>query len=140
MNNKENLDNLIGTWNSTGKVVADGEQHGVEIKGTDRYEWLGDKFVVHYVDVMFGNSKQKGIEIFQLNNDGFDMTSYNNDGSVEKMKGKFDDEGVYRAGDDKVRTTLRIEPNGTEMNAIWEMNQNGTWTGWMSMSFKKQTA
>lgn len=133
----KNFDKLIGTWATSGVVVDGGEYDGTEINGTDTYTWLGDSFVVHTADVLFGDVKQQTVEMFQLTDDGFVMTAYNSDGSVEKMKGRFDNEGVYRAGDDTIRTTLRIAADGTQMSAIWETNQNGDWTEWMTMSFKK---
>jgi hypothetical protein len=135
--NNENLNKLIGTWNTSGVVIDGGQYDGTEIKGTDTYEWLGEGFILHSADVMFGDSKQRTIEIFQLTDDGFDMIAYNSNGSVEKMKGQFDEDGVFRAGDDTIRTTLHIDSNNSTMNALWEMNQNGNWTQWLKMSFTK---
>lgn len=135
--NNENLNKLIGTWNTNGVVIDGSEQDGTEIKGTDKYEWLGDNFILHEATVTFGDTKQRTIEIFQLTDDGVDMTAYNSDGSVEKMKGYFDDEGMLRAGDNTIRTTLRIDSSGSKMSALWEINQSGSWIEWMTMSFTK---
>lgn len=135
--NNENLNKLIGTWNTYGVVIDGGEYDGTEIKGTDKYEWLAESLILHSADVTFGDSNQRTVEIFQLKDDGFDMIAYNSDGSIENMKGNFDDKGVFRAGDDTIRTTLRIDSNGSKMSALWEMNQNGSWTEWMKMSFTK---
>ncbi len=134
---KENLDRLVGTWNTTGVVVDGGKNDGVTINGTDRYEWLGELFLVHYADVTFGESVQRTIEIFTVEEDGFSMTAYNQDGSVEKMSGTFDQDDVYRAGDNNVRTTLTIQPDNLTMKADWEMNVNGEWKHWLKMSFTK---
>jgi hypothetical protein len=131
----ENLNKLIGTWNTYGVVIDGGEYDGTKIKGTDKYEWLAENLMLHSADVTFGNTKQRTIEIFQLKDDGFDMTAYNSDGSIEKMKGYFDDEGIFRAGDDNIRTTLRIDSSGSKMSALWEMNESGS--EWMKMSFTK---
>jgi hypothetical protein len=134
---KNNLNKLIGEWKSEGVVVDGGEHDGVKIVGTDRYEWLGDAFIVHYADVMFGDTPQKTVEIFQLEEDGFAMTAYNSTGSVETMHGTFDADGAYKAGDEKVRTTLTFSASGQEMQAIWEMRAGGEWTRWIEMSFTR---
>lgn len=53
------------------------------------------------------------------------------------MKGHFDEDGIFRAGDNTIRTTLRVNPDGSKMSALWEMNQGDSWNEWMKMSFTK---
>jgi hypothetical protein len=134
----EHLDKLIGEWKSEGVIVDGGEQDGVKIAGTDRYEWLGDAFVAHYADVTFGGAPQKTVEIFQLDEDGFAMTAYNSNGSIEKMHGSFDAESIFRAGNESVRTTLTFSVSNRNMQAVWEMKVNNDWIRWIEMTFTKK--
>lgn len=137
MSIKKNLHKLVGTWQSSGVIIDGGENDGVTIIGTDQYEWLGDQLMVHHVDVMFGDTPQRSIEIFQLTDAGFDMTAYNDDGTVEHVTGTFDEAGVYHAGDDNVRATLKIADDAKTMHAVWQMKAEGEWRDWMTMSFHR---
>ena len=41
---------LVGTWRSRGRTAPAGDDPGMQIAGTDSYEWLGDGFLIHRVD------------------------------------------------------------------------------------------
>jgi hypothetical protein len=134
---QDHLNKLIGEWQSKGVVVDGGEYDGVTIEGTDRYEWFAENMIVHYADVTFDDVPQRTIEMLQIDEEGFMLTAYNSDGSVETMEGTFDEEGAYRAGNEAFRTVLTFDDENQAMQAVWEVKAGDDWTRWMEMSFAK---
>ena len=127
---------LIGTWRTRGTIVDDeAAADGADITGQDRYEWLGDRFVVHTADVSVAGRPQHGLEIYTLDGSAFEATAYTDDGSVETVTGSFDGEGIYRAGNDVSRVTLRARD--ATMTARWEIRREGEWKPWMDMAFHR---
>lgn len=135
------LDVLTGTWRSRGRILPGGSDSGVEISGTDRYEWLGDGFLVHWVDVHMGSEKIEVIEViggYDASTQTYPMRSFDNHGNFVTMHAGVSDDGVWTFADETTRATLKIGSDGRTMSATWERCDDGsTWTHWMDMTFTK---
>ena len=151
----ERLWTIAGDWATSGHVVEDPP---VPVSGSDVYEVLpGGYFLVHHVDVTVGAQEVRAIEIIgeQASQDNtFLARSYDNEGNTEVMALTIDDEGVFHfsggpeiapaaqpvnASTARVRSTLRIGPDGNSMTALWERSQDGTtWERWMDMTFTRR--
>lgn len=151
----ERLWAIAGDWATSGHVVGDPP---VPVSGSDVYEVLpGGYFLVHHVDVTVGSQDVRAIEIIgeRISQDNaFLARSYDNQGNAEVMTFTVDDEGVFHfsggpeiapaaqpanASTARVRSTLRIGPDGNSMTALWERSEDGaTWQRWMDMTFTRR--
>jgi hypothetical protein len=151
----ERLWAIAGDWATSGHVVGDPP---VPVSGSDVYEVLpGGYFLVHHVDVTVGRQEVRAIEIIgERASDGntFLARSYDSEGNTEVMTLTVDDEGVFHftGGPEiapaaqpvtsptaRVRSTLRIGPDGNSMMALWERSEDGAaWERWMDMTFTRR--
>lgn len=135
------LDHLVGQWNTTGRSVGESAQP-LEIKGTDKYEWLpGRRFLVHNVDVWMGGDKVNVVEVIGPCGDegaALAMHSFANDGRHEVMQAIQQSSRAWLFQGDDVRANLTIAHDGDSMTAHWERkSENGSWTAWLEMHFAK---
>lgn len=64
------LDKFAGKWITEGQVLPTATSAGIEVKGTDTYEWLpGGFFMLHRVDVSIGDEKVQTLEIIGFDKD-----------------------------------------------------------------------
>jgi hypothetical protein len=152
------LDGIVGDWRTEGRVIGDGTEPDVPIRGTDRYHWLaGGHFLIHDIDVLVGDQAVVGIEVigeYDASEDAFRALSFDNQGAVVLMFVRVDDDGVWTfsggsdvapaarpdssAQADQVRSTLRIAADGTSMTAQWERSTDGVeWMPWMDIHFTR---
>lgn len=144
MNAPHPLDLLVGQWNTRGHSVGGSADQSLEIKGTDKYEWLpGRRFVVHYVDVWMGEEKVNVVELIGPcgeTADKLDMHSFSNDGRHEVMQAVQQSPRAWTFESDDTRANLTIELDGRSMTALWERKtEDGTWTAWLEMQFARAT-
>ncbi|TWF81589.1 hypothetical protein FHX44_117534 [Pseudonocardia hierapolitana] len=123
---------IIGSWASSGRTVE-----GVEIAGTDVYEWLpGRRFVVHRVDVRMGGEQVNVLEVIgERDGDAFLMRSFEGNGGTALMRATVDDAGVWTFAGPTARATLVVA--GSTMTARWERTVDGAWEHWMDMGFRR---
>jgi hypothetical protein len=114
---------LIGTWQTTGEIVATEEQPAISFHGTDTYEWVLDrKFIRHTVDIRMGEDEVKAIEMIypdRNNATTFILTSYDNTGQIETMAAQISGDRLLMAGNGK-QAVLTWENPG-RMSAFWNM-------------------
>lgn len=143
MNTKEQildaLNHLVGTWNSSGNMLAG--KNSIEVKGTDTYEWLpGKQFMVHKADVVVGNDKVDVIEIigdYDETKKACAMHAFQSDGSHGLMWASTNEDGSFLFAGDAIRATLTVNQGGKTMHAKWERMQSTEWVHWMDMDFAK---
>ena len=83
------LTTLIGVWNTTGAVLETTASPATTLAGTDIYRWLpGDHFMVHEVDVRFGITPSRSMEVIghDAGSDEYLAHSYNDQGTIEQSK------------------------------------------------------
>jgi hypothetical protein len=74
---------FIGTWNTTGEVLATGEAPGTMLSATDTYRWLpGKHFIAHDVDARLGSTPTRSMEVM-----GYDL------GKKKYLARSYDDQG-----------------------------------------------
>jgi hypothetical protein len=143
---------LVGRWRSEGHIVADPR---IRIRGTGTYVLFpGDDCLVHYVDVLVGDTPVQAIELITPDPDEttFGARAYDNVGMITMMQARVDREGVWTfTGGPKVaaaaqpntasptgavRATLTVDDDRRRMHADWERTDDGsTWQPWMIMDF-----
>jgi hypothetical protein len=137
------LSPFIGRWRSRGRTVDDPP---IAIEGTDVYEWFpGGGFVVHHVDVRFGDDEVRVIELIgdpdPEADEALRMRSFDNRGEYAQMWLAVDTAGVWTLTDRTAsRSTVTFAPDGTRMTARWERSPDGgtAWKPWMTMEFSRE--
>ena len=75
---------FIGTWNTTGEVLAVDDAPATVLIATDTYRWFpGHQFIVHDVDARFGEAVSRSMEIM-----GYDQQA------KKYFARSYDDQGV----------------------------------------------
>lgn len=137
----QQLNFLIGNWNTEGQVLATPGNPSVTIKGTDTYEWVTEGFfVLHRVDVLIGNEKVEVVEIigsYDPQNKIYAMHSFDNKGEHTAMFASIES-GVMTITGNMMRATLSASGDGRQMTAKWERSEDGlAWKPWIDMRFSK---
>ena len=142
------LEALIGVWRTEGEVLGeDGETVAQTFSGTDTYEWLGQFFVIHRVDVTFGEDHIENLEMigpYDGERGAFLTTVYDGaSAEVERSIATVDDAGVwaFRSGEGASRgeSTLRVDERGEHMHAAWSRTEDDgtTWRPWMRVTLTR---
>jgi hypothetical protein len=127
---------FIGTWNTSGNVLAVGESPATTLSATDIYRWLpGKRFIVHEVDARFGHDVSRSIEImgYDLQQRKYLSRSYDDQGTSEV----FDIElrrRQWRILGQSVRFSGHFDAEGTELTGLWEMKASKrSWKPWIEL-------
>jgi hypothetical protein len=132
---------LVGSWRSSGQTIAGPFGPALTITGTDVYEWLGDGFLVHHVDVLMGDERVQVIELigdYDPVSGTYAMRAFDGHGTFSTMRASVDGDGVWTFTDGTTRATLTIDPDGRTMAARWERSDAGAgWQHWMDMHFTR---
>ena len=118
---------------------GDGETPVTTVDGHDHYEWLGDVFVVHRIDVEMGGERVEGLEIigpYLPNRNAFATRAYDNAGGEQTSIATVDEAGVWTFGAEGARATLTLAEDGRSDTAEWVRTGDGgaTWRPWMTLS------
>lgn len=133
---RRRLEALIGRWSTEGETVDGPSEPPARIAGTDTYEWLGGGFfVVHRVDVRFGDEQVEAIEVI-----GYDAASgtypthaFDSRGGATTYQMRERD-GTWTITGETERSTLAPAGDGATMHASWERSDDGrTWRPWMEI-------
>ena len=132
---------LVGSWQTEGRVLADGESAATRFTGTDTYEWvLNGQFILHKVDVTMGEAKIEVIELigeYDKIGKSVKMHSFDNQGNYVLMHATHDESARLRITGDKMRAIL-VAVNNNELKASWEKSaDNKTWLPWMELKLTK---
>jgi uncharacterized protein YndB with AHSA1/START domain len=132
----ERLEALIGRWTTEGETVPGPSGLSTRIAGTDTYEWLaGGFFVVHRVDVRFGDEHVEAIEIigYDAANGTYPTHAFDSQGSASSYRMRERD-GTWTITGETERSTLVPDGDGATMRASWERSDDGrTWLPWMEI-------
>lgn len=136
----ENLEFLIGVWQTQGEVVAENENPPIKFQGTDRYEWiLGKSFILHKVDVQMGKDKTEVYEFiggFDTNTAKYKMRSFDNQGAFAEMEAHIDYKGVLHIVGKGIRSQL-VRHDQNNLVANWERLSGETWVPWMNLRLSR---
>lgn len=132
----ERLEALIGRWTTEGETVPGPSGPATKIAGTDTYEWLGGGFfVVHRVDVRFGDEHVEAIEVigYDAANGTYPTHAFDSQGSASTYRMRERD-GTWTITGETERSTLVPGGDGASMRASWERSDDGrTWLPWMEI-------
>ncbi|MDQ0967002.1 hypothetical protein QFZ20_002405 [Flavobacterium sp. W4I14] len=132
-NNRFNLLNpYIGKWKTEGLTKS-----GDIITGTDTYEWVdGGFFLMHQVDIMFGDKKIRSLEITHYDDieDVFRSQSFDNEGNISISTLKIYDDIILIFAD-----TERFKGNfkAHTIEGTWEQFDGKNWVQWMDIRLTK---
>jgi hypothetical protein len=138
-NDLEDLNAIIGTWDSEGETVA--ADDAIRIRGQDRYEWLqGHQYLVHRIDVTMGDDEVHAIEIiggFDAERAAYEMHAFQNGTGHSLMHASRLEQGTWRFANEETRATLTLPADGRTMSARWERRNGARWVPWMNMRFTR---
>ena len=138
----QELDFLVGNWETRGMVHAHDSNAAQKIKGTDSYEWaLHGRFLLHRADVLIGNEKVEVIEMIGGASDAgsIPMRSFDNQGNFMVMEGRMENASTLIITGKNMRSRLTLENDASRMSAQWErLIDKNQWVPWMDMWFTKR--
>jgi hypothetical protein len=136
----EQLNRLVGFWNTTGKISGTGLSPSIDVNGIDRYEWLpGGHFLLHQADVYIGKEKSHTHEII-----GYDqakkiytMQYYNSQGDSGFMTATVVND-VWMFTGETLRFNGGFSLNDSVFSGIWEQrNEDGNWAHLMDIKLTR---
>lgn len=138
------LNALIGAWHTKGEVYGDdGSTPVATLEGTDTYEWLGEFFVTHRIEVRMGDTDVEGLEIietFDPEQEAFPTRAYDNAGGVQTSTASVDGDGVWTFGADGARATLHPDDDGRTLQAEWvRVDGDGPPRLWMRLTLTRHS-
>src|SRR5688572_20439085 len=114
---------FIGTWNTTGAVLATETNPAGALIATDTYRWLpGRHFVVHDVDARFDGKPTRSMEVmgFDSSRRRFFGTSYDDRGTAEGFTVALDGRRWSIKGK-AVRFEGAFDSKGNCLTGLWEL-------------------
>lgn len=127
---------FIGTWNTTGNVLAVGAASPTNLVATDTYRWLpGRKFIYHEVDARFGGVVSRSIEImgYDLKRKKYTSRSYDDQGVTEEFAIELNRK-QWRISGESVRFNGKFDPSGNRLAGLWEMKTSKLrWEPWIEL-------
>lgn len=134
------LNKFAGKWNTEGLMISTGKKPGIEIKGTDTYEWLpGGFFLLHKVDVLMGDDRNQTLEIIGFDDvhNHYTMQYYDYKGNSGFMTATVVD-GLWTFTGGNLRFKGRFNNQEDEFTGTWEQSADReNWTHLMDIKLKK---
>lgn len=127
---------FIGTWNTTGEVLAIDGAEATVLSATDTYRWLpGRHFIVHDVDARFGQAVTRSMEVMGYDKQAkrYFATSYDDQGVSEafdvNLRGK-----KWSISGAAVRFNGEFDSRGERLTGLWEMkSEKSGWQPWIKL-------
>lgn len=135
-NRMSRLEVFIGTWNTTGEVLATEAGPATSLSATDIYRWLpGRHFIAHDVDARFGGTPARSMEVI-----GYDRTrrkylsrSYDDQGSSEQFEVALTGKR-WRIAGESVRFNGGFSADFNELTGLWEYRgRKAGWQPWIRL-------
>lgn len=134
-NRMARLEVFIGTWNTTGEVLATEDAPTTTLSATDTYRWLpGKHFIVHEVDARFGQDVTRSMEVmgYEPGSRKYFSRSYNDQGVSEffevALKGK-----KWSILGNTVRFNGRFDDSDNRLTGLWELKGKTGWQPWIKL-------
>ena len=130
------FDIFIGTWNTTGEVLATAANPAGQLVATDTYRWLpGKHFIVHDVDARFDGQPTRSMEVM-----GYDAVKWRH------FAQSFDDQGQtesfvvalegrrWRIHGKTVRFDGEFNARRNRLTGLWELKSPRVgWQPWIRL-------
>lgn len=131
---------FIGTWNTTGRVLAVNGSLETTLSATDTYRWLPGKFfIVHEVDARFGGQATRSMEVM-----GYDPTtrshyarSFDDRGASESFEIELN-RRKWKIMGESVRFAGQFDAQGNTLTGLWEMkSKRSAWEPWIELRLER---
>ena len=131
---------LIGTWNTTGSVLATESGPASRLTATDTYRWLpGGHFMVHEADARFGDAPARSMEVI-----GYDAPrrryvsrSYDDRGTSESFELSLVARR-WRILGEAVRFDGRFSADHRTLTGLWESkSKRASWQPWIELRLQR---
>lgn len=130
---------FIGTWNTTGEVLATDENDAGRLIATDTYRWLpGRRFVVHEVDARFDGAPSRSMEVvgFDASTRRYAATSYDDRGTREQFVVSLDRRRWTISGR-TARFDGRFDARRNRLTGLWELKGRKAWQPWIELTLSR---
>ncbi|WP_269789750.1 DUF1579 family protein [Stenotrophomonas sp. Iso1] len=139
-NRMSRLEVFIGTWNTTGEVLATQGSPATTLSATDTYRWLpGKHFMLHDVDARFGQSPTRSMEIvgYDRASKKYVARSYDDQGGTEvldvALKGK-----RWTITGEFVRFQGKFSADSNQLTGLWELKDKKVgWQPWIKLKLER---
>jgi hypothetical protein len=139
-NDRDRLNILIGTWDTTITLLNPDGSEGEKSPVTDAYEWSPNgHFLYHDVDATMGGKRMQSLEIIAPREDGrYQTRSYDADGSINDFTAALDGRAWTIDGEvQRFRGTF--SEDGQTLTGGWEQRgDDGGWSPLMTVVLKKR--
>lgn len=127
---------FIGTWNTTGDVLATESAPATTLSATDTYRWLpGRHFILHEVDARFGNEPARSIEVmgYDLASKKYTSRSYDDQGASDVFEATLRGRKWSIVGE-SVRFNGKFDTAGQQLTGLWELKgKKAGWQPWINL-------
>lgn len=127
---------FIGTWNTTGEVLATDNSPATMLSATDTYRWLpGKQFIIHDVDARFGNQPTRSIEMigYDPHQKRYTARSYEDQGGSEEFEVVLNGKKWTILGK-TVRFDGKFDSKGNKLEGLWELKSSkSVWQPWIKL-------
>lgn len=134
------LNKLVGNWNTEGLILPSANSAGIEVKGTDTYEWLpGEFFLLHKVDVRIGDDEVRTFEVigFDETANHYTMQHYDNKGNSGLMTATIVD-NLWLFKGEALLFKGNLNEDNTVFSGTWEqLNSEKIWVPYMNIRLVK---
>ncbi len=128
---------LIGTWNTTGDVLATEDSPATTLSATDSYRWLaGGHFIVHEVDARFGGVPARSLEVIGNDDGRLIARSYNDQGTIEVSEFSLTEKTLRITGA-TVRFEGSFDAHGKVLAGLWETKRDHAWQPWIRLKLER---
>lgn len=140
VNRMARLEILVGTWNTTGEVLATEGAPATRLTATDTYRWLpGKHFIVHEADARFGDAATRSMEVIGYDpaSKKYRARSYDDQGESEvfevALRGK-----TWTIIGDSVRFKGKFDARNNKLTGLWELKgKSAGWQPWIKLQLTR---
>ncbi len=130
------FDIFIGTWNTTGDVLATEDAPANTLSATDVYQWLpGRHFLMHHVDARFGKTASRSMEVlgYDPERKRYSSRSYDDQGACETFDVQLQ-RGRYQIVGQTTRFDGRFDAKQNRLTGLWELkSKTAGWQPWIKL-------
>lgn len=127
---------FIGTWNTTGEMLATESSPAGTLSATDTYRWLpGKHFIVHEVDARLDGAPTRAMEVmgYDAERRCYFARSYDDQGATAlyelELKGR-----RWRIRGESQRFAGSFSDDMEQLTGLWELKSSkGNWQPWIRL-------
>lgn len=135
---------LLGAWETNGRIRPTDEHATVPVAGSDTYEWaVANTVILHRVDVHVGDVHVRSCEIIgpSATPDEYFMHAYDATGDAGRMIARVSGNRFTFEGP-TLRFTGALSNDGDRISGLWERRESegDPWMPWMDIELARRDA